>query len=450
MNLGVALRFAVRGIAANKLRSMLTTLGILIGVSAVIILLSVGTGSTAAVKKRIAALGTSTLTVNRSASGNGRAGGGGFGGAGGFGGGGGFAGGARAAAGGGAGGGAGGAGGASTTTGTRIRSTDLTLADAVALTDKTESPDVDLVAPVVTASSVVAGYTGVTHTVASFIGSTPDYFAIQNYTVDQGSLFTNSDYTSHRAVVVLGSTVADDLFGDAATAVDKTIQLNGMNFTVVGVLTSKGSSVGNTDQDDLAVLPLTIAEDEFTGTTASLSSIVVTATSTNTLDQAQAEIQTVLDSRHKVTSSTRDYTVRNASSLVATATSTTKTLTVLLGAVAAISLLVGGIGVMNIMLVTVTERTREIGIRKAIGAKRSDIVVQFLSEAVLLSVIGALVGVVVGLIGSQFRIVGVQPVVATWSVFLAFGVAVTIGLFFGIYPANRAASLKPIDALRYE
>ena len=195
-------------------------------------------------------------------------------------------------------------------------------------------------------------------------------------------------------MVVLGSTVADDLFGNARTAIDKTIQLNGSNFTVVGVLTSKGSSAGNTDQDDLAILPLTVTEDEFTGTTASLSSIVVTATGTNTLDQAQGEIETVLDSRHKVTATTRDYTVRNASSLVATATSTTKTLTVLLGAVAAISLLVGGIGVMNIMLVTVTERTREIGIRKAIGAKRSDIVVQFLSEAVLLSVIGALVGVV--------------------------------------------------------
>ena len=440
MNLGVALRFAVRGIAANKLRSMLTTLGILIGVSAVIILLSVGTGSTAAVKKRIAALGTSTLTVNRSASGNGRAGGGGGGGFGG--GGGGFA--ARG------GGGAAAAGGSSTTTGTRTRTTDLTMADAVALTDKTELPDVGLVAPVETASSVVAGYTGVTHTVGTFIGSTPDYFAIENYTVANGSLFSDSDYTSRRSVVVLGSTVADDLFGNGATAIDKTIQLNGSNFTVVGVLTSKGSSAGNTDQDDLAILPLTTTEDEFTGTTTSLSSIVVTATSTNTLDAAEGEIESVLDSRHKVTATTRDYTVRNASSLVATATSTTKTLTVLLGAVAAISLLVGGIGVMNIMLVTVTERTREIGIRKAIGAKRSDIVVQFLSEAVLLSVIGALVGVVIGLIGSQFRIVGVQPVVATWSVFLAFGVAVTIGLFFGIYPANRAASLKPIDALRYE
>ncbi len=151
-----------------------------------------------------------------------------------------------------------------------------------------------------------------------------------------------------------------------------------------------------------------------------------------------------------MTSSTRDYTVTNSAAIVSTVTSANKTLTVLLGAVAAISLLVGGIGVMNIMLVTVTERTREIGIRKAIGAGRGDIVVQFVTEAVLLSILGGLAGVAVGLIGSRFTIVGVQPVVAPWSVFLAFGVAVVVGLFFGIYPANRAASLKPIDALRYE
>ena len=184
--------------------------------------------------------------------------------------------------------------------------------------------------------------------------------------------------------------------------------------------------------------------------TASLSSIIVQAKSAGAVDTAQTQIYTVLDARHDVTSTTRDYTVQNPASIVATATSSTKTLTVLLGAVAALSLLVGGIGVMNIMLVTVTERTREIGIRKAIGAAKSDIVVQFIAEAVMLSVVGALVGVVVGLIGSRFTIVGVQPVVAPWSIFLAFGVAVAVGLFFGIYPANRAASLKPIDALRYE
>jgi putative ABC transport system permease protein len=191
-------------------------------------------------------------------------------------------------------------------------------------------------------------------------------------------------------------------------------------------------------------------QDKLTGTTTSLSSISVTATKSSTVNAALSEIETILDVRHKVTSATRDYTVRNQSAILSTATSTSHTLTVLLGAVAAISLLVGGIGVMNIMLVTVTERTREIGIRKAIGAGKADIIVQFLAEAVALSFIGALVGVAVGIIGSQFTIVGIEPVIAPWSVFLAFGVAVVVGLFFGIYPANRAATLKPIDALRYE
>jgi len=191
-------------------------------------------------------------------------------------------------------------------------------------------------------------------------------------------------------------------------------------------------------------------QDKFTGVGKSLNNVVVRATSVAAINEAQNEVYAILDTRHNVTAADRDYTVQNPSSLVATATSTTKTLTVLLGAVAAISLLVGGIGVMNIMLVTVTERTREIGIRKAIGARKTDIVIQFIAEAVMLTTFGAVMGVIAGLIGSQFRIVGIDPVVAPWSVFLAFGVAVAVGLFFGIYPANRAASLRPIDALRYE
>jgi putative ABC transport system permease protein len=181
-----------------------------------------------------------------------------------------------------------------------------------------------------------------------------------------------------------------------------------------------------------------------------LSSISVKATSPDTSDEAQAQIQAILDSRHAVDSTSRDYSVFNASTLVSAATSSNQTFTVLLGAVAAISLLVGGIGVMNIMLVTVTERTREIGIRKAIGAGRPDIVAQFLAEALLLSLFGATVGVVLGLLGSQFTIVGVEPVVAPYSVVLAFAVAMITGLAFGLYPANRAATLRPIDALRYE
>jgi putative ABC transport system permease protein len=443
VNVSGSLRFALRGISANKLRSMLTTLGILIGVAAVIILLSVGTGSSAAVKKNIDKLGTNTLTVNRSASGNGRAGqgtGGGFGG----GAGGGFA--------GGPGGGAFGGGGAAAAAGgssTRSTSTNLTLADAAALATKTSVPDVADVAPVVTASSITAGYTGVTHTVSSFIGSTPSYLTINNDTVQYGTSFTDNDYTTRGEVAVIGSTVADDLFGTASAAVGKTVQFNGDNFVIRGVLKPKGST-GFTDQDDIVIAPLTSVQDDFTGVGQSLSSIVVEAKNSGSVDQAEAEIYSLMDTRHNVTSTTRDYTVQNQSSIVSTATSTTHTLTVLLGAVAAISLLVGGIGVMNIMLVTVTERTREIGIRKAIGAGKGDIVVQFIAEAVLLSIVGALAGVAVGLIGSRFKIVGIQPVVAPWSVFLAFGVAVAVGLFFGIYPANRAAALKPIDALRYE
>jgi len=311
-------------------------------------------------------------------------------------------------------------------------------------------PDAAAVAPVVTAQSVMAAYTGVTHTVGSFVGTSPSYLSINNDTAAAGTVISDGDFLSHAAVADLGATVAKDLFGgDGSAAVRQTVQLNGKNFLVQGVLQTKGSS-GIQDQDDVIIAPLTSVQAELTGLSASLSNITVQATGTDAVDAAQSEIENVLDSRHHVTAASRDYTVLNQASIIATATSTTATLTVLLGAVAAISLLVGGIGVMNIMLVTVTERTREIGIRKAIGAGRGDILVQFVAEAVLLSILGGLVGVAIGLVGSRFRIVGVQPVVEAWSVFLAFGVAVVVGLFFGIYPANRAASLRPIDALRYE
>jgi putative ABC transport system permease protein len=446
MNVLGSFRFAIRGLSANKLRSGLTTLGILIGVAAVIILLSVGTGSSAAVKQRLSALGTNTLTINRSAGGNGRAGLGAvtraaagagglsLGGAGGFG---------------GAGGAGGGARGGRTAGGTSSQSTNLTLADALAVDGGSAASDVADIAPVVTGSSITAAYDGVTHTVGSFIGSTPSYLGIENDIVAYGTGFNGNDYAQHADVAVIGTTVANALFGSPSAAVGQTLQFNGTNFIVRGVLASKGST-GFTDQDDVVIAPLTTVQDQFTGVGGSLSSIVVQAKSASVVTAAQNQIYTVLDAQHQVTATTRDYTVQNPTTIVATATSTTHTLTVLLGAVAAISLLVGGIGVMNIMLVTVTERTREIGIRKAIGAGKSDIVTQFIAEALLLSIIGAAVGVIAGLVGSRFTIVGIHPVVAPWSVFLAFGVAVAVGLFFGIYPANRAASLKPIDALRYE
>jgi putative ABC transport system permease protein len=430
MRIREVFRFAVAGLRANKLRSALTTLGILIGVAAVIILVAVGTGSSAAVQSQISSLGSNTLTVSSSQ--------GGTGGRGGFPGGGGF----RLP---------GGGGPASTVvdTGTRTRPAQLTVQDAAALLNARDAPDVLSVAPTVSASSVTATYTGATHAVSTFTGTTPSYLKNDNTTVQAGAAFTDSDYTAHRRVALLGSTVAEDLAGgNGRSIVGKTLQFNGIEFTVLGVLAEKGST-GPQDQDDRVIAPLTSVQDALTGY-GSISSISVKATSAKTVTRATGQVTDILNARHKVTASTADFTVSSASSFLAAATSSNQTFTVLLASVAAISLLVGGIGVMNIMLVTVTERTREIGIRKAIGAQKFDIVTQFLLEAVLLSVFGGLMGVVVGLIGSRFDIVGVTPVVAPYSVFLAFGVSVVVGLFFGLYPANRAASLRPIDALRYE
>jgi putative ABC transport system permease protein len=423
-----AARFAVRGVTGNKMRSALTTLGILIGVAAVIILVAVGTGSSAAVQAQISSLGSNTLTVSSSA--------GGTGGRGGF-------------PGGGFPGGGGGGGSATVDSGTQTRVAQLTVEDAAALLNRTEAPDVLSVAPTVSASSVTATYTGASHSVSTFTGTTPSYLTNDNITVQAGAAITDTDYTERRRVALLGTTVAEDLAGgNGLSIVGKVVQFNGIEFTVLGVLGEKGST-GPQDQDDRVIAPLTAVQDTLTGY-GSISSISVKAKSADTVTAATSQVTDILNARHKVTASTADFTVSSASSFLAAATSSNKTFTVLLASVAAISLLVGGIGVMNIMLVTVTERTREIGIRKAIGAQKFDIVTQFLIEAVLLSVFGGLMGVVVGLVGSRFDIVGVTPVVAPYSVVLAFGVSVVVGLFFGLYPANRAASLRPIDALRYE
>jgi putative ABC transport system permease protein len=438
VNIRESARFAVRGVLANKLRSLLTMSGILIGVAAVIILIAAGTGASASVQKSVSSLGSNTLTITSTATGAGSRGGGARGGVGGLG----ALGGAARAGGAGGFGGVRGGGAASSSTvnnGTLVQQPQLTLDDAQALVDETRAPDVASVAPVVTAPSVTATYEGASHTVGTFTGSTPSYLTNDNDSLQTGVPISDSDYTARKRICVVGTTVAVDLIGDDGSAIlGRTVQFNGIAYQVVGVLTAKGSS-GPQDQDDRVIA----VQDTLTGY-GSISSISVKAASSTVVTAAQDEVTAILNQRHHVTAADEDFSIFNPTSILSALGTITGVFTILLGGVAGISLLVGGIGVMNIMLVTVTERTREIGIRKAVGAQKSDIVGQFLLEAVLLSVFGGLLGVVIGVLVGHLRFGTFQLVVAPYSVVLA------IGLFFGIYPANRAASLRPIDALRYE
>ncbi|KIQ64105.1 macrolide ABC transporter permease [Kitasatospora griseola] len=394
------IRFAVGGLAANKVRSALTMLGVLIGVASVILLLAVGNGSSVAVKESITSLGTNSLTVSSSAS-----------------------------------------------RGSATAAKKLTVEDAKALASATDAPAVKSVAPVVTTSGT-ALYGNISYQPGQIVGTYPAYFETANQKIARGDYFSADDVLNSRKVAVLGATTAKELFA-AEDPIGKKITIGGTPFTVTGVLTTKGST-GFNDPDDVVIAPLPTVQNAFTGF-GSVNQILVQATSADTTAEAQADITRILMGTHAVKDPAKvDFRISNQTSLLSARESTTKTFTVLLGAVAAISLLVGGIGITNIMLVTVTERTREIGIRKALGAPRAVILGQFLAESTLLSVIGAGLGVLAGIVGSHFSVVGIKPVVIPESVLGAFAIAVAIGLFFGSYPANRAASLRPIDALRHE
>jgi putative ABC transport system permease protein len=402
-------RVALAGLAANKLRSGLTILGLMIGVGSVIVLIAVGTGSSAAVEKQIDQLGSNVLLVT----------------------------------------------GAPTLGGLFRRgagtaTSGLTVADANALENPYQAPDVQSSSPVVTANGVTLTSGETTYSPTSFVGTTPSYEAARSYTLANGSWFTSADEQNHSRVLVVGPTVVSELFG-GQDPVGQTIQVNGTSFQIIGVTAPKGSN-GTSNQDDVAIAPLTAVQDTLTGY-GNISQIVVQAKSRDQLNAAQVEVTNILNQLDPPSAgslTTSNFSVINQSSIIQTSTASSKVFTTLLGEVAAISLLVGGIGVMNIMLVSVTERTREIGIRKAVGARRSDILVQFLVEAVLVSFFGGIAGVIAGIVGSQFKIAGVEPVIAPYSIALAFGAAVLTGLFFGTYPAGRAAALRPIEALRFE
>ncbi len=404
-----SMRIALQGIRANPLRSTLTMLGILIGVGSVIVLVAVGSGSAAAARARLEALGSNTLTVST----------GGFG----------FA----------------------NRAGTQARRIVIDDRDVESLRDRDQAPSIATVVPIVNGQGVTASFNGASASPQQVQGTVPAFFGVRSYPLAGGTAFDDDDVTDRAKVVVVGLTVAKNLLGETADVSEllgQPVKFGNTNLTVIGILKAKGSN-GVQDQDNVAFMPISTMRDLVSGNSTRVDQVVVQATGRAATTTAQAEVTAILQGNHPG-STTNSFLVLNQASLLETQDANNQTFTVLLGAVAAISLLVGGIGVMNIMLVTVTERTREIGIRKAIGARRSDILGQFLTEAVLLTMLGGLLGVAAGLAGSRFEIVGVTPVVEPFSVFLAFGVAVVVGLFFGIYPANRAAQLRPIDALRYE
>jgi len=400
---------SVIAISANKVRSGLTVLGIVIGIASVIALTAIGQGSQASITASIESAGSNLLTVSPGASSTGAV--------------------------------RGAYGGAKT----------LLLTDSEAISELTLA---QAVAPQVTGRYQIVATSGNSN--AQVIATTASYETVRNVTMASGTFITDSDNEGNSKVAVLGATIATDLFGDPAEGgtdpIGATVRIKSTKFTIVGVTEAKGG-FGPDNADNAIYVPLTTGMRLLAGETTYLSQLSITAVSQKSMDQLQTDITDLLLTRHNISDSAdADFRVTNQADLADTMTSTSRTLTLLLAAIAGISLLVGGIGILNMMLTTVTERTREIGLRKAIGAKRRDISVQFLVEAVIMTFISGIIGVIVGWLASLAinHFGGLSSVITIHWVVIAFGLSALIGIVFGFYPARRAAGLNPIQALRYE
>ncbi len=403
MNLLMSVRIAIRAIGVRKLRAALTALGVIIGVAAVVATLSIGTGAKQAVTTQIQTLGSNLITIFPGQSGQ-------FG----------------------------------VFLGGQVQT--LKYEDGLAI--RAAVPEVeDVTAEYGRPAQVVNGNQ---NSFTQVLGETPNFPAVRDWPVVAGAFFGEEDLRARARVAVIGQTVARNLFGDA-DPLGARIKINRKTFTVIGLMGPKGSN-GFQDRDDVVFVPLTTAQKRLYGVDF-VRTLYVKVRSDEEMEIAQTKLDAVLHDRHRIPrSADGDYIIRNQADILATFQNVTQTITLMLGSVAAVSLIVGGIGIMNIMLVSVTERTREIGLRKAVGATRSNILVQFLVESIVLSVLGGLMGIVLGVGASRVvaSTFGWTTVITPSAVVMAFGFAAAVGVFFGIYPAQRAAALDPIVALRYE